>query len=264
VSTGESRTVVLPVNDLPEADGFTRDLAVPERALAVGAHPDDIEFGCGATLAKWSAAGCAVFHLVLTDGAKGTWDPAADREALVALRQAEARAAALALGSKDVFFLGRTDGELENTPAERSEVSRLIRTLRPAVVLGHDPWRRYRLHPDHRHAGFITTDALVAARDPLFFPEHGLAPHRPEVLLLWEADQPNHVESVAGFEAAKLAGLLAHASQHETTLGIPPGGTAGERAAAAERFSQRVVAQLEAHGSPAGVPLGESFHRVAV
>ena len=62
------------------------DLAVPGRVLAVGAHPDDIEFGCGATLAKWSAAGCAVHLLVLTDGSKGTWDPDADPAALAATR----------------------------------------------------------------------------------------------------------------------------------------------------------------------------------
>ena len=58
------------------------DLPVPARALAIGAHPDDIEFGCGATLAKWAAAGCDINHLVLTDGSKGTWDPAADTGAL--------------------------------------------------------------------------------------------------------------------------------------------------------------------------------------
>jgi LmbE family N-acetylglucosaminyl deacetylase len=259
------RTVVLPVNDLPDTGDVSHDLAVPTRALAIGAHPDDIEFGCGATLAKWSAAGCLVFHLVLTDGAKGTWDPNADRDTLIAARQAEARAAADALGSQEVLFLGRTDGELANGPKERWEVSRIIRTLRPAVVLGHDPWRRYRLHPDHRHAGFIVTDALVAARDPLFFPDQGLAAHRPDSLLLWEADQPDHVESVAGFEETKVVALLAHASQHENTLGIPPTQTSPEgHDLAVSAFRTRVRAQLETHGRLAQVALGESFHLVAV
>jgi LmbE family N-acetylglucosaminyl deacetylase len=263
--TDRRRTAVLPVNDLPDTDGVSHDLAVPTRALAIGAHPDDIEFGCGATLAKWSAAGCEVFHLVLTDGAKGTWDPSADRDTLVATRQAEARAAAAALGSKDVFFLGRTDGELANGPEERWEVSRIIRTLRPAVVLGHDPWRRYRLHPDHRHAGFIVTDAIVAARDALFFPDQGLAAHRPDSLLLWEADQPNHVESVAGFEEAKVLALLAHASQHESTLDIPKAGASpAEHDLAVAAFRARVRAQLETHGRLAQTALGESFHQVAV
>src|SRR6478735_346068 len=76
------------------AGSFTLDLPVPRIALAVGAHPDDVEFGAGGTLAKWAAAGCVVHHLVCTDGAKGTWDPEADIAALVVVRQAEQRAAA--------------------------------------------------------------------------------------------------------------------------------------------------------------------------
>ena len=119
-----------------------------------------------------------------------------------------------------VLFLGRVDGELENGVDERREVARIIRTLQPAVVLGHDPWRRYRLHPDHRAAGFVTLDAVVAARDPHFFPELGLAPHRPEGLFLFEADEPNHVEDAGGFEDTKVEALLCHRSQWESTMHI--------------------------------------------
>src|SRR3954452_25345835 len=96
------------------------DLAVPASALAIGAHPDDVEFGCGATLAKWAEAGCTGHHLVLTDGSKGTWDAETDPVALVALRQEEQRAAARALGATgDVVFLGHVDGELESGLTER-------------------------------------------------------------------------------------------------------------------------------------------------
>src|SRR5215813_9073857 len=102
----------------------TRNLAIPSIALAVGAHPDDVEFGCGGTLAKWAAAGCVVHHLVCTDGAKGTWDPAADTAALVLVRQAEQRAAAKALGATGtVTFLAEIDGELEATLALRATVA---------------------------------------------------------------------------------------------------------------------------------------------
>ena len=76
----------------------TIDLAVPGRALAVSAHPDDSEFGCGATLAKWSSRGCTASLVVCTDGAKGSWDPDADTAALIAVRQTEQRAAAAQLG----------------------------------------------------------------------------------------------------------------------------------------------------------------------
>jgi len=167
----------------------TTQLPVPERALAIGAHPDDIEFGCGATLARWAAAGCEVHYAVCTDGSKGSWDATADRAALVATRQEEQRAAARAIGAAGVHFLGRVDGELDSDLATRALVCRVIRQARPDVVFGHDPWRMYRLHPDHRHAGLLAVEGIVAARDPHFFPDQNLAPHRPQHLLLWEADR---------------------------------------------------------------------------
>jgi LmbE family N-acetylglucosaminyl deacetylase len=253
----ESSARVLAVNDLPTRGAITTNLAVPAVALAVGAHPDDIEFGCGGTLAKWAAAGTTIHHLVLTDGAKGSWDPDRDNMALVALRQHEQRRAAKILGGGDVSFLGRTDGELHNGAGEQWEVSLSIRRLRPDVVLGHDPWRRYRLHPDHRHAGFIVTDAIVAARDPHFFRDQRLAPHRPSALLLWEADEPNHVEGVSAFAETKIAALLAHESQLRSTMGIGEG-TSSEIA----EFTDRVCAQLRAHGALAGLRHGESFHLI--
>lgn len=247
------------VNDRPDRGPVTRDLATPSCALAIGAHPDDIEFGCGATLAKWAAAGCRIQHLVLTDGSKGSWDPDGDPATLVATRQEEQRRAATALGGGDVGFLGWPDGELRNGIREQWEVCRWMRTVRPDVVLGHDPWRRYRLHPDHRNAGFIVTDALVAARDPLFFRDQELAPHRPQALLLWEADDPNHVEDADGFAERKIEALLAHRSQHRSTMGIDEGagpGGAGERS---EAFARQVRDQLADHGSLAGLPSGECF-----
>jgi LmbE family N-acetylglucosaminyl deacetylase len=251
---------VLPVNDLPDVGEITVDLAVPERVLAVGAHPDDIEFGCGATLAKWASAGSVIHHLVLTDGAKGTWDPESDPASLVAQRQSEQREAARLLGGGEVAFLGFPDGELRNGVREQWEVSRWIRSLRPTVVLGHDPWRRYRLHPDHRNAGFILTDAIVAARDPLFFTDQDLPPHRPETLLLWEADVVNHMEDVNGFAGRKVEALLAHRSQYESTMGIDDGLSDAEAGVAPLRH--RVQEQLQHHGRPAGVAEGESFHRM--
>ena len=172
-------------------------------------------------------------------------------------RQHEQRRAAALLGGGDVVFLGRTDGELRNGVAEQRDVSRWIRRVRPDVILGHDPWRRYRLHPDHRHAGFIVTDAVVAARDPHFFPDQGLAPHRPSALLLWEADEANHVEDVCGHTEAKIAALLAHESQFESTMGIDPSAPPE-----VDAFARRVHAQLGEHGALGGIAQGESFHLV--
>ncbi len=91
------------------------DLPPPASALAIAAHPDDVEFGCGATLAKWAEAGATIHLLNCTDGSKGTWDVDADTDALTARRQAEQREAARRLGaSGEVRFLGAQDGELDH------------------------------------------------------------------------------------------------------------------------------------------------------
>ena len=266
----------LPVGDLLDTATVTVDLPVPATALAIGAHPDDVEFGAGATLAKWASAGCRVTHLVLTDGSKGSWDPDADLGLLVVERMHECRLAAAVLdgtGAADrapsdrVLFLGRVDGELANDEPTRRDIARVIRAVRPDVVLGHDPWRRYRLHPDHRAAGFLTLDAIVAARDPHFFGDLDLEPHRPSALLLFEADLPNHVERAAGFDMAKVDALLCHHSQLESTMGVGdadgshdgPTGAAGH---GADVFRGQIRWQLAQHGAVAGLDAGEAFHLI--
>jgi LmbE family N-acetylglucosaminyl deacetylase len=231
----------------------SKNLAVPASALAIGAHPDDVEFGCGGTLAKWAAAGCVVHHLVCTDGSKGTWDVNADTTALAVTRQAEQRAAAAALGATgEVAFLGWPDGELESGLRQRWQVAYWIRRLKPAVVLGHDPWKRYRLHPDHRHAGFLACDGIVAARDPHFFKEQALPHHRPDALLLWEADEPDHVEDVTGFVATKLTALEAHTSQFESTMKAVDGDQLAT-------FRTRITERLAGLGKPHGFAAAEVF-----
>ncbi len=238
---------------------ISRDLPVPSSALAIGAHPDDVEFGCGGTLAKWAAQGCMVHHLVLTDGSKGTWNPDADIAALAAQRQVEQREAARRLSGANagqVVFLEQVDGELDSTLELRGRVARVIRELRPQVILGHDPWKRYRLHPDHRHAGLLACDGIVAARDPHFFKEHGLPSHRPDVLLLWEADEPDHVEDVSGFVDTKLAALEAHESQFESTMkAVDPAQMAA--------FRDRIRTRLAGLGERHGLAAAEIFKRIA-
>jgi len=236
---------------------MTVELAVPARALAIAAHPDDVEFGCGGTLAKWAAQGCEIHHLICTDGSKGSWDPDDDTAALVATRQLEQRAASLALGGTgSVAFLGWRDGELESGLRQRSDVCYWIRRLRPDVVLGHDPWKRYRLHPDHRHAGLLAVEGIVAARDPHFFPEQAPAPHRPAQLLLWEADEADHVEDITTGIDSKLAALREHRSQYRTTMNIDDPGSAEQ----ADRFGAKIRerAATAADGAP-GVTYGERF-----
>lgn len=233
------------------------DLPTPSSALAIAAHPDDIEFGCGATLAKWSAAGATCHLLVCTDGRKGTWDVDADIDALIRRRQDEQREAARRLGATgEVRFLGVEDGELDHGVDRRGAVARVIRELTPDIVLGHDPWRRWRMHPDHRAAGFLTVDAVVAARDPHYHREHGVPHHRPAHLLLFETEEPNLVESVGESHVeAKVRALLAHESQFETTMVIDDDDD-GTQAAA---FRGRTREGAARHGRLGGVALGEAF-----
>jgi len=214
----------LPLGGLPTHSLDSHDLATPGRALAIVAHPDDAEFQCGGTLAKWASKGWIISYLVLTDGSKGTWDADRNTEALVEQRRAEQMEAARRLGAK-------------------------------GKVLAHAPWKRYRLHPDHRNAGWLALDGIVAARDPHYFRHHGLDVHRPEFALLFEADDPDHVEDITGFVDAKVDALLAHASQFITTHSIPT----DDDGSAAEAFGKRVRDHAETVGSIAGVARGEAF-----
>ncbi len=237
----------------------TENLPTPKVALAIAAHPDDVEFQCGATFAKWAADGCVIHHLICTDGSKGTWDANADTDALVLRRQLEQRAAADRLGSTgDVRYLGQVDGELTNNLSLVSHIARHIRELQPEVVFGHDPWMRWRLHPDHRNAGFLVTDGVVAARDPHFFPEHGIAHHRPQHLLLFETEEPNHAEDVTGFADAKVSALEAHESQFETTMDITDLGSLDQRNA----FHAKITAELVASGGTVDMAQAELFRRI--
>jgi LmbE family N-acetylglucosaminyl deacetylase len=240
-------------------------LEVPTSALAVVAHPDDAEFQCGATLAKWATAGTTVHLLVLTDGSKGTWDPRADSASLAARRREEQHAAAGELGAHgEVLFLDRVDGELVADHAARAEVARAMRRLRPSVVLGHDPWRSHRLHPDHQAAGTLVVDGIVAARDPSFHREQlddGLEVHRPTALLLFETDRANHLERVSERDLQrKLAALEAHGSQMRSThlYGVE------DHTDAIQAFRHRERRKLVRFAGSAGATraMAEAFHLI--
>ena len=240
------------------ASTFTSNVTTPAIVLAIGAHPDDVEFGCGGTLAKWSANGAIVHHLVCTDGSKGTWNPDADIAALVQSRQVEQRNAAQALGAiGTVSFLGYVDGELEHSRDVIDRIALAIRTIKPNIVLSHDPWKRYRLHPDHRNTGLNVCDAIVAARDPHFLKhhmkDHGVTHHRPDALLLWEADVPNHFEDVSEWVDVKLAALERHESQFESTMKATDD-------SGMEAFRARMRTRMADLAAPHGVRAAEIFH----
>jgi LmbE family N-acetylglucosaminyl deacetylase len=153
-----------------------------------------------------------------------------------------------------VVHLGHVDGELEYSMGLRREICEWVRRLRPEIVLSHDPWRRYMLHPDHRATGWGTIDGVVAARDHLFFPELGLEKHRPEAILLWSADEPDHWEDISSTFDQKIAALLCHSSQSETSMSSAEVSSSGR-----EEFVKRMRDGAGQQGEPAGLALAESF-----
>lgn len=237
----------------------TNPLPVPRRALAIGAHPDDIEFGAGGTLARWASEGCEIVMAIMTDGSKGSWDPDEVPSVLVERRAAEQREAAGILGAVAVEMLGHVDGELVNTLEVRRQVAALIRRHRPDVVLSHDPWAPYEIHPDHRATGWAAVDGAVAARDHLFYPDDPQAHHRPDLLLLWRAGKPDHWEDITPTFEVKLAALLAHESQHLTTMA-----DAGAGDSERETFTAQVRARAAEQGEAGGLALAEAFKQLAL
>lgn len=235
-------------------------IPAPGRAMSIGAHPDDAEFGAGGTLARWASAGTHVTILVVSDGSKGTWDPSLRPDELVAARMAEQRNAADILGAVDIVMLGHVDGEIENTAALRRELAFWIRRAKPDVLFTHDPWKRYMLHPDHRATGMAAIDAVVAARDHLFFPEQlqdGLDKHRPAAVLLWSADEVDHWEDVTSTFDIKIDALMEHSSQGPTTMGDAQDDEQGRAV-----FVERIRTWSAELGAPAGFEAGEAFKRI--
>ncbi len=242
-------------------DELTTDrpgLEIPARALTVGAHPDDAEFGAGATLSRWASAGCEVTILVVTDGSKGAWDVTTDQTALVSRREDEQRAAAAVIGAVAIVHLDHVDGELEYSASLRAEIALEIRKHRPDVVLTHDPWQRYQMHPDHRATGLAAVDGVVSAREPLALKDSGFDAHRPDDILLWSADEPDHAEPVSEeWFTRKLDALLCHSSQGETTMA-----DAADDATKQAAFTERLRSWHEEQGAKLGVGPSEVFKRL--
>jgi len=194
------------------------------RVLVVSAHPDDIEFTCGAAVACWVDEGWDVRYVIVTSGQKGVQDVDADPEAFGRVREAEAREAAAICGVTDVTFLGYMDSELAWADPRRLrlDLARQFRIHRPHRLLALDPdilpTDRFVNHPDHRAAGEATLDITMtsgttAAIFPELIREEGLQPWREleEVWLFGPAGE-RVVDVTAGFDR-KVAALKAHASQ---------------------------------------------------
>lgn len=191
---------------------------VPKRAMVIFAHPDDAEIGAGATAALWASRGTEVTYVQCTTGSSGSNDPAMTSERIVAIRAAEQRAAADAIGVGDIVVLDHPDGELEADRIFLGEIVHALRKYRPEAVFSHDPYRINGFqHRDHRNVGITVQDAIYPyARDHLHFPDQltgGIEPHKVKHLLYWGTDNASVIVDVSASVDTKIKALAEHKSQ---------------------------------------------------
>jgi len=196
----------------------------PKNILVILAHPDDPEFFCGATLARWARAGHRIVYYLLTCGDKGfnpATHPDMTPDKLCALRHEEQRAAAHVIGAQAVHILDRPDGYLVADLDLRRETVRMIRRERPDILVTCDPqtlFAQYGInHPDHRAAGQVVLDAVFpAAGNKAYFPEllaEGLEPHTPKEVWCSLTNQPTVTLDVTDTWDIKLKAVLEHKTQ---------------------------------------------------
>ena len=190
-------------------------------ALVVFAHPDDAEYMCGGTVASWTREGTEVHYCVITDGSAGSNEPSATREEMAVIREREQRAAAEVLGVRSLTFLGFRDGELEVNLGTRKAVTRVVRRIRPDVILAPDPSRLwsgsgYINHADHKAAGALALSAVMPdSPTRLQFSElldEGLEPFEIPNLWLSSEDVDTYVD-ITGTIDLKVQALARHVSQ---------------------------------------------------
>jgi LmbE family N-acetylglucosaminyl deacetylase len=196
----------------------------PESALVIVAHPDDIEFSCAGTIARWVQAGCRVGYVLCTSGEVGISQAGMTRPRAAEIREAEQREAAARVGVRDVVFLGQPDGLLQATLELRKMLVSEIRRFRPEVVITGDPtivWagEDYINHPDHRAAATAALDATFpAAGQPNLFEDleaNGLRAHKPRKVYVTAWEKSDVLIAIDTTIDLKIAALQAHSSQLE-------------------------------------------------
>lgn len=193
-----------------------------KKFLVFSAHPDDVDFGCAATVALLTAQGNEVVYCILTNGEKGIHKVEQTCAEMIAMREKEQVAAAATVGVREVLFLRQTDGDLEHTKDVRKEVTRVIRQVRPDVVISQDPGNLrfdnfYRFHRDHRVTAEIVFDAIYpGVGSKAFFPElaqEDILPHQIEEVWFYGTDRPNLYIDVSHTIEKKIDALRCHESQ---------------------------------------------------
>jgi LmbE family N-acetylglucosaminyl deacetylase len=227
------------------------ETSIPDRALAVFAHPDDPEVSCGGTLARWASAGTEIHLVIANRGDKGSADPTTDPDALAEQRAEEVARAAEVLGLAGVHHLGYPDGEVDNDVALRDRLVGLIRAHRPDALIAPDPTAvffgdSYVNHRDHRQLGWGVLDALVPAASPLYVPDAGPA-HQVALVLLSGTLEADAWVDIADVLDRKVAAVACHTSR----LGEDP-------ALVADLLEHRATEE----GQRSGLSHAEAFRRL--
>jgi LmbE family N-acetylglucosaminyl deacetylase len=227
------------------------EATIPARALAVFAHPDDPEVGCGGTLARWTTGGSEVHLVIANRGDKGSFDPSTDPDELATARAAEVERAAEVLGLAGVEHLGYADGEIENDAVLRARLIEVVRRVRPDALVAPDPTAvffgdSYVNHRDHRQLGWAVLDSLVPAASPLYERDAGPAHQIGLVLLAGTLEADAWVDIGESIDR-KVAAVACH----ESRLGTDP-------TLVAEILEQRAKEE----GARAGVGCAEAFRRL--
>ena len=223
-----------------------------ERVLVVTAHPDDVDFGSAGTVANLTDAGAEVVYCLVTDGQAGGFDHSIPRDEMAAIRREEQTKAAAEVGVTQLHFLGYMDGTVEVSMLLRHDISRVIREVRPQVVIAQSPIRNldstYGSHPDHTATGEATMCAVYPdARNPFAFPGMPCAELEDwKVAEVWIPFGPGADGALAGVVditnqmERKLRALHCHVSQHVDAAAID------------ERVREWNRANAEQHGLPEG------------
>jgi LmbE family N-acetylglucosaminyl deacetylase len=233
--------------------------------LVVTAHPDDVDFGAGGSVATWVKAGAEVAYCVATDGDAGGSDRSVARTDMARIRQEEQRAAGAELGVTDITFLGYPDGRLTASIELRRDISRVVRQFRPQRLVCQTPERNWERigasHPDHLAAGEAAVCvAYPDARNPFAHPEllaAGLEPFSVPELWLMASPRPNKAVDITDVFDRKVAALRRHESQvaHEADLEGRLRSWAAAGAAAAGLPTGRLAEVFQVVGMP---PSGSS------
>ena len=210
-------------------------------------------------MAHFAEQGAKVYYLILTDGGKGSEDRSMSSENLRDMRRIEQRNAGKVLGLEDVFFGDYPDGQLENSMDVKCDVVRIIRRVKPDVVVSMDPSVLYSAergfinHPDHRAAGQAALDAVFPlARDHMSFPElleEGLEPHKTKTMLLTNFERSNFAVDVSGTLELKFKALKEHVSQVPEDLAV---------------MKERLTERAAKAGEPYGYKYAEAFVRIDI